>query len=94
KIKKVLKKLMAVRLHRRSTEVGDMDKQEVLEAMNEVGLNPEMADAIFRLTALCTFEERFVIPPSHREEAIEMTKMVLEHKGEVGFGFTGKPERI
>jgi nitrate reductase beta subunit len=66
----------------------------VHSALHEVGLTPDMADAIFRLTSLCTFDERFVIPASHREEAIEMTKMVLEHKGEVGFGFSDKPKRV
>jgi nitrate reductase beta subunit len=45
------------------------------------------------LTSLCTFDDRFVIPPSHREEAIEMLKDPLEYKQSVGFGFKEQPKR-
>ncbi len=48
---------------------------------------------MYKLTSLCTFEERFVIPAAHREEAIEMMKDPLEHKQEMGFGFRDEPER-
>ena len=85
---------MAVRIHRRGVTVGDTPKEFSDGALNEVNLTGDIADAIFRLSSLCTFEQRFVIPPSHREEAIEMTKMVLDHKGETGFGFTDKPNRV
>lgn len=94
KMRHVLKKLMAVRIHRRNVTVSDISDQDAKIAMQEVGMEAEEADAIFRLTSLCTFKERFVVPASHREEAIEMTKAVIEHKGEVGFGFTIKPDRM
>jgi nitrate reductase beta subunit len=42
---------------------------------------------------LCTFEDRFVIPPMHREEAIEMAADPLEHKHSTGFGFLSGPWR-
>jgi nitrate reductase beta subunit len=45
------------------------------------------------LTALCTFDERFVIPPAHREEAIEMMQDPQEYKQAVGFGFREEPKR-
>ena len=51
------------------------------------------ADEIFRLTSLATFEERFVIPPAHREEAIEMIESTADAKGEQGFGFTERGQR-
>ncbi len=38
------------------------------------------AEEIYRLTSLCTFDDRFVIPPMHREEAIEMLEDPMEHK--------------
>ncbi len=53
----------------------------------------EEAEAIYKLTSLCNEKDRFVIPPSHREEAIEMMKDPLEHKQEVGFGFLSGPKR-
>jgi len=93
-MRNVLKKMMAVRIHRRSVTVGDISKEDSSKALLEVDMSPAEADAIYRLTSLCTFKERFVVPASHREEAIEMTKTVLEHKGEVGFGFTIKPDRM
>jgi nitrate reductase / nitrite oxidoreductase, beta subunit len=93
KVKNVLKKLFAVRLHRRDTTVGDLPKGDIQEAMKEVGLNGETADSIFRLTALATFNERFVIPPAHREESIEMLESTADVKGNVGFGFKKHTER-
>ena len=94
RVRGILKKLMAVRIHRREVTVGDMEREHAEGALAEAAMTGDVADEIFKLSSLCTFEQRFVIPASHREEAIEMTKMVLEHKGETGFGFTDKPERV
>ena len=93
KIKEVLRKLQAVRLHRRAVTVGDLDKKETEEAMKRSNLDSEMADAIFRLTSLAKFEHRFVIPDAHREEAIEMIENTGDVKGDAGFGFLSKPNR-
>ncbi|MDZ7777833.1 MAG: hypothetical protein U5L09_20585 [Bacteroidales bacterium] len=57
----------------------------------KAGLSTEEAEAIYKLTSLPTFEERFVIPPAHREEAIEMMEDTEEYKGSVGFGFNTPP---
>lgn len=93
KIKNVLKKLFAVRLHRRDVTVGDQKSEEIKAAMHEIGLDGETADSIFRLTSLATFNERFVIPAAHREEAIEMLEHTSDVKGNTGFGFKHAPER-
>ena len=37
--------------------------------------------------------KRFVIPPAHREESIEMLEATADAKGETGFGFKLKPAR-
>ena len=89
----VMKRLLAVKIHRRDVTVGDYDKIEVKKAMDTVGMDADTANAIFRLTSLATFEERFVIPPAHREESIEMLEATADAKGEIGFGFKTKPER-
>src|SRR5690606_981096 len=89
----VMKKLLAVKIHRRDETVGDYDKIELKKAMDAAGMDAETANAIFRLTSLATFEERFVIPPAHREESIEMLEATADAKGETGFGFKTKPER-
>ena len=92
-IETVLKKLMAVRLHRRNETVGDLPEEEVYGPMNEVVMDKDTADEIFRLTSLAHYDERFVIPPAHREEAIEMIESTADVKGNTGFGFTQKPKR-
>jgi len=66
---------------------------EVQRALAEGQTTPEEAEAIFRLTSLPTFEERFVIPPLAREEAIESALDPLTHKQQVGFGFNQAPTR-
>lgn len=93
KIKEVLGKLLAVRLHRRTVTVGDIDNNETKAALQGSGIDGETADDIFRLTSLAKFDERFVIPAAHREEAIEMLEATADVKGNNGFGFIDKPER-
>jgi nitrate reductase beta subunit len=88
-----LRKLMAVRHHRREVTVGDVNTETVDQILREADLTREQADEIFRLTALCTVAERYVIPPAQREQAIEMIKDPLEHKQAVGFGFLKGPRR-
>jgi nitrate reductase beta subunit len=93
-IKLRVKKLMAVRIYRRHVTVGDVSKEKSDQALDEVGLTPEMADDIYYLTALPKFEDRFVIPAAHREQAIEMMEFTGDKKGSSGFGFKeGSAER-
>ncbi len=89
----VLKKLMAVRLHRRQETVGDLPENEVYGPMHEVVMDKETADSIFRLTSLPHYDERFVIPAAHREEAMEMLESTADVKGNHGFGFKEPPKR-
>jgi nitrate reductase beta subunit len=93
KVRYALRKQMAVRAHRRATTVGDIDRATADRMLREADCTPEEAEAIYRLTALCTFEDRFVIPPMHREEAIEMLRDPHEWRQEAGFGFRSAPRR-
>jgi nitrate reductase beta subunit len=89
-----LKKLMAVRLHRRQVTVGDVSETMVKNALDDTGLNPQSADDIYYLTSLAQFNDRFVIPAAHREQAIEMMEFAGDVKGSTGFGFkTGTAKR-
>jgi len=88
-----LRKLMAVRHHRRELTVGDVSTESVEQVMREADLTREQAEEIYRLTTLCTVRERYVIPPAQREQAIEMIEDPLEHKQAVGFGFLKGPRR-
>jgi len=89
----IYEKLLSVKLHRRNETVGDLTDAEVKELMAKSKVTKNTANAIYRLTSLATFEERFVIPPAHREESIEMLEATADAKGETGFGFKEKPER-
>lgn len=84
-----LKKLMAVRLHRRHITVGDVQPEAVTAALAATGLTPESAEAIYYLTSLAKFDDRFVIPAAHREQAVEMMEFAGDVKGNTGFGFKG-----
>ena len=92
-VQNVLKKLLSVRWHRRAVTVGDITREKADTMLQGSDLSPETADAIFRLTSLAHHAERFVIPPAHREEAIEMMERTDLRKGNAGFGFIEKPER-
>ena len=87
KVKIRVMKLMAIRVYRRWKTVGDISEEKAQQALKDVGLTEKMADAIYHLTALASFEDRFVIPPSHREQAIEMMEFTGDKKGSTGFGF-------
>jgi nitrate reductase beta subunit len=61
--------------------------------LREADCPVEEAHAIYKLTSLCTFEDRFVIPPAHREEALEMLEDPHERRQNAGFGFLAGPRR-
>ena len=93
RVEQVLKKMMAVKVHRRQVTVGDLPDAEVTRALAEAGVDSCTADAIFRLTTLALNEERFVIPAAHREEAAELIEATDDRKGSAGFGLREKPAR-
>ncbi|KAA3612549.1 MAG: nitrate reductase subunit beta [Calditrichaeota bacterium] len=93
KVKDVLKKLMAVRIYRRWKTVGDIDETKAMAVLNDVDLAPETIEDIYYLTSLAKFDDRFVIPAAHREQAIEMLEFTGDAKGSAGFGVTEKPRR-
>jgi nitrate reductase beta subunit len=92
-VRYALAKQKAVRWHRRAETVGDIDRETADRMLRAADCTREEADAIYELTSLCTFEDRFVIPPMHREQAIEMMKEPHEHRAEAGFGFVGGQRR-
>ncbi len=93
-VRYALRKQWAVRLYRRSLTVGDVDEDTAARALQEAGSTPEEAEAIYRLTALATFEDRFVIPPFQREQALEMLEDPHDVRRETGFGFREAPMRV
>ncbi|MCC7079031.1 MAG: nitrate reductase subunit beta [Burkholderiales bacterium] len=100
-IRDVYHKLMAVRVYMRAKKVKDVPAAEVAKALAEGHTNAQEVEAIYRLTSLPTFEERFVVPAMERETAVEDLFPALDpiarnyptRKGEVGFGFRNDPHR-
>ncbi len=93
-VRYALKKQYAIRLFKRLETVGDMDLATVKRALEQVNTSEAEAEQIYRLTSLPTMDDRYVIPPSHREEALQMlSDDLLEEKGEAGLGFRERPQR-
>lgn len=84
---------MAVRIHRRRVTVGDVSNEKAEKTLRDAGIDAATADAIYALTSLPKFEERFVIPAAHREQAIEMMDFTGDTKGDTGFGIKSKVKR-
>jgi nitrate reductase beta subunit len=65
-VRAVLRKLAAVRAIQRAAQLG-LDLDEDLPAA--VGSTPDDLDDLYRLLAIAKYEQRYVIPPAHAEEA-------------------------
>jgi nitrate reductase beta subunit len=90
-VRYALRKQKAVRWYRRAVTVGDVTMEAAARMLREADCTVEEAEAIYRLTSLCTFDDRFVIPPMHREQAIEMLEEPQDYQRAVGFGFLSGP---
>ncbi len=92
-VTEVYQKLIAVRAYK-SCQFGVGRLQEEIEQALSLGnTTAEEVEAIYRLTALPTYEERFVVPPMRREIAIGETIDPYQHKPAAGFGFRQAPRR-
>jgi nitrate reductase beta subunit len=89
----VMKKLLAVRLYRRSLSVDEGSAEAALEILRTAGLTPAVADDIYRMTTMATVYDRFVMPPIQAEETTYAGRDVEACKGCNGFGATQSPER-
>lgn len=92
-VKAVYRRLIAVRIQRRSVSVGDFSSEEVDKACKIAELNSEAIEAIYRMTSLTRIKERIVVPPMLREQAIEAGLDPEKHKQEMGFGSRRSPKR-
>jgi nitrate reductase beta subunit len=75
-----LERLLAMRTHFRQRQLGDGDGQAVLD---QVGLTRAQVEDMHRYLSIANYEDRFVIPTSHREEAEDAYGL----KGSCGFSF-------
>ncbi len=77
---RALKRMMAMRHYKRAETVDGVNDTRALE---EVGLTEAQAQEMYRYLAIANYEDRFVIPTSHRELA---SNAFPESKG-CGFSF-------
>jgi nitrate reductase beta subunit len=75
-----LERMMAMRAYMRSRHVDGVENKAVLD---RVGLDAGMVDEMYRTMAIANYEDRFVIPSTHREYA----ENAYDLKGSCGFSF-------
>ena len=90
---KAYRKMIAVRIYKRHETVGDVTEEEANAALEKAGMGAEEAEAIYRLTSIPTYQDRFVIPPYSREGDIEEVYDPQQRKAETGFGRRQAPQR-
>ncbi len=91
-VAKALKKMIAIRLFYRARGVGDVAEADAARAVEEAGTTPREIEAIYYLTSIAPFSERFVVPPFLREAAIAATGDPAERQ-ETGEGFLRPAKR-
>ena len=75
-----LERMLAMRAFMRGRHVDKVDNQDVL---NQVGLSLHQVEDMYRYLAIANYEDRFVIPTTHREYA----ENAFDMKGSCGFSF-------
>jgi nitrate reductase beta subunit len=75
-----LERMMAMRAFMRSRNLDGVENKGVLD---RVGLTAPMVDEMYRTMAIANYEDRFVIPSTHREYA----ENTYDLKGSCGFSF-------
>lgn len=93
KVVEVYKKLLSVRIFKRAQTVGDITMDKALSALAEAELTPREVEDIYYMTSLAGFNERFVVPPLLREQAIEMGVDPHDFQERRGAGFLEVPQR-
>ncbi|MGH9470473.1 MAG: nitrate reductase subunit beta, partial [Terriglobia bacterium] len=89
----VYRKLLGVRIFKRAQTVGDISMDRALRLLEEAQMSPLEVEDIYHLTSLAGFDERFIIPPMMREQAIEMGVDPHEFQEDRGAGFLRVPNR-
>jgi nitrate reductase beta subunit len=72
--------MLAMRGYMRSKSIEGVQNDSIAEA---VGLTGAQIEEMYKVMALADYEDRFVIPTGHREDAEDM----FEERGSCGFTF-------
>jgi nitrate reductase / nitrite oxidoreductase, beta subunit len=79
-VKLALERMLAMRAYYRGIHV---DKKESTEVLEQAGLTRAQVEEMYRVMAIANYEERFVIPTTHREHAED----AYDLRGGCGFSF-------
>ncbi|EHR50846.1 nitrate reductase, beta subunit [Saccharomonospora marina XMU15] len=86
----VLRRLAAMRSYMRDINLGREPREQIASA---VGMTGEQVYDMYRLLALAKYDERYVIPPAHAEQAHGLeelaTECSLDYEGGPGMGGSG-----
>lgn len=83
-IRTVLKKMAVMRTYMRSVQT---KKEPDIDLVEKLGLTEQDMQDMYRLLAIAKYEDRFVIPASHREEVADL----YNEQGSCGLAFAGGP---
>ncbi len=75
-----LRRMLAMRAYMRAKTIDGVIDEAVAR---DVGLSPRQIEEMYHVMAIANYEDRFVIPTSHRE----VTQDAYELRGECGFSF-------
>jgi nitrate reductase beta subunit len=86
----VLRRLAAMRSFMRDINMGRDPDESIAQA---VGMTGEQVYDMYRLLAIAKYDERYVIPPAHAEQAHQLeelaTECSLDYEGGPGMGGSG-----
>ncbi|GAB3060151.1 nitrate reductase subunit beta [Virgibacillus ainsalahensis] len=83
-IRTVLKKMAVMRSYMRAKNTGKSFDTEII---TDLGLEEDDIKKMYRLLAIAKYNDRFVIPKSHKEEVAEL----YDEQGTCGLDFAGGP---
>jgi len=83
-IRDVLRKMAVMRIHMRNKQTGRDSDPALLEA---IGQSAQTVEDMYRLLAIAKYNDRFVIPPAHREQVADL----FNEQGGCGLDFAGGP---
>ena len=84
RIREVLRKMAVMRIHMRNQQTGKTSESELLDM---VDMSAQEVEDMYRLLAIAKYDDRFVIPPAHREEVADL----FSEQGSCGLDFAGGP---
>ncbi|MGC5324153.1 nitrate reductase subunit beta [Brevibacillus sp. SYSU BS000544] len=79
-ITNVLGRMAAMRQHMRALNT---NKEPDLKLLEKLGLDDQTVQEMYRLLAIAKYEDRFVIPPAHKEEFMNL----YSEQGSTGYDF-------